>query len=729
MPPSILGQVLQGLQAYPRIQAVSARLADVSSFTRDIIGEASTIAVSAGAQFYQDHLAYRPHVDRWAQAVYRGGHQIRHVLRPWQRTLEIIDSTLEHAPQPVGVMKCYPDGTAKLILFNAVNRNLSGLRKEEVKGTDVSRFFEADDLPRVREYIQRCLRDGRATEQGMRMKRRSGGHILVDMNAWLIKKPDIAAFQVINETDREAAKGLNRIFEEVTRHSSGAKAIVHFDHEGSPVIMLTSSTLTERLGYEADALNGIPFQRLFPRSLHSALDTRLRRLEETGQFNWQAVRLLSRDGHECLCDIEANASLVEGGRYAEVFFSDAEARIHAERDAAAAREKDIMAATSGQVGHDLNNGLSVIFNLFGAFQIERPDDPLIPEALKRVEMMVQSARRLRNLSDSSRPVAGYDIHDILSSERGITMDIKGSDEVRITLRKTADAWLIAVSPDIAYQIYLNFVTNAIEAMAASAHKELTITTENVHLATRAEIRHLDTEDLYYTAVPGDYLKLSIQDTGSGITPDVLPRIFEDKFSTKPGMSVNRGRGLSSTRREIIKVGGLITVETELNRGTRFDIYFPRFDVAHSTDRVAASSAANYVSDALKSPGNETLLVADDDEHVLSSTVRVMQRYGYNTVQAKSTDEIIEAVRSHSHLSAIIMDWRMPGMTGEDLVKELMRIDPALPIFVFTGLIPERTNLHHPKLAFHEKNKPLDLVQQLRDVLDGDRRQTVIPKSS
>jgi CheY-like chemotaxis protein len=184
--------------------------------------------------------------------------------------------------------------------------------------------------------------------------------------------------------------------------------------------------------------------------------------------------------------------------------------------------------------------------------------------------------------------------------------------------------------------------------------------------------------------PGAFVRVSVKDTGCGMTPDVAERIFDPYFTTKE-KEVGTGLGLAVVHGIVTKSGGAVKVESTPGLGTTFHVYLPR------VDRALPSKAEAPLSIAC---GSERVLFVDDEKMLVDIGGKLLERLGYQVVSRTSPLEALELFRAKpDHFDIVITDQTMPGMTGEALAKELMRIRPDIPIVVCTGyshsMDPER----------------------------------------
>jgi CheY-like chemotaxis protein len=177
------------------------------------------------------------------------------------------------------------------------------------------------------------------------------------------------------------------------------------------------------------------------------------------------------------------------------------------------------------------------------------------------------------------------------------------------------------------------------------------------------------------AKPGRFVRLVVTDTGTGIDPAVLPRIFEPFFTTKaPGQG--SGLGLASAYGIVKNHGGVITVESELGKGTAFTVLLPATD-PQPADRPASQVAV--------SSGHGTILVVDDDERMLKSMARLLSAMGYEVLTASGGRAAVDVVRRHREsISLVILDMTMPEMSGAATFDAIREISPALKVLLSSG---------------------------------------------
>ena len=476
---------------------------------------------------------------------------------PRQRVIEVFRSFHEESPEPMGVLEWHGDGSAELVTLNRINRDFQGLDEKEITGVSVFRFFHPETEPLVRAFIKDIGIKGNAFAAGVRMRRHSGEEILVDMRATRIGSSRYAHFSVVNETPREKAMSLNQIVEAALSRTDDAIVLFKFYANGRPEGILTSAGFSRMLGYNNTEMEdaGVKVLDAIPQSAHATLGRHLQRFNETGTFDWQEAPLVKRNGEQISVDIYAKAVEVKGTKYAFGFFRDAKERLDSERAAVEAQQLELFHKLAGRLAHDINNNLTIV--LAGVTLDDDQNDPELRETISQMILMSsKSLTSFRRLTDSHAQDEPVNMNE-QQSEWVIRLATgQLSSDVDIQFDLEPEPWLVAGPDNSFQQIQLNIIKNAMEAMAESPIKRLNISTEKIRIQSEDVIRRLDPTRSFPKAQPGDYMKLSITDTGAGIPPDFLPEIFKDFTSSKSGDDANRGRGLAASHRAVKARGGI-----------------------------------------------------------------------------------------------------------------------------------------------------------------------------
>jgi CheY-like chemotaxis protein len=251
------------------------------------------------------------------------------------------------------------------------------------------------------------------------------------------------------------------------------------------------------------------------------------------------------------------------------------------------------------------------------------------------------------------------MHDLLQSSLG------GGIAINMQLR--SGIWPALADPSQIELIVLNLVINARDAMA----NEGTVTIET----SNAKIRSAESPE---EPDAGDYVMISVSDTGSGMTKEVLAKAFEPFFTTKE-IGKGSGLGLSQVLGFAKQSGGGIRIETRAGEGTSVKVYLPR---AAGVPVTKASAAAADSADIVGK--GAVILLVDDDSSVRELTASILEEIGYAVLRAGSGGAALDLLDRHTRVDLVLLDFAMPGMSGAELARQIGHKFPGLPILFVTG---------------------------------------------
>jgi two-component system cell cycle sensor histidine kinase/response regulator CckA len=365
---------------------------------------------------------------------------------------------------------------------------------------------------------------------------------------------------------------------------------------------------------------------------------------------------------------------------------------------------------AGGIAHDFNNVLSAIMMAADfLLNAHKPTDPSFQDIMQIKQNANRAAALVRQLlAFSRRQTLRPQVLDLGEALSDVSMLLRRLIGERVTLDVVHGRDLWPVKADLAQfeQVIVNLAVNARDAMPDGG--KLSLRTANVSSAesTRLALKGMPR---------GEYVRVDVADTGTGIPPDIIDRIFEPFFSTK---EVNKGTGLGlSTVYGIIKqTGGFIYPESEVGRGTTFHIFLPRHVPTAEEMAPIAVAPKETKENARPAPaddtGHGTILLVEDEEGLRGLNARGLTSRGYTVLQAANGVEAIEAIDHHSgKIDLVVSDVVMPEMDGPTLLKELRSRDPAVKIIFVSGYAEEAFAKNLPeeeKFAFLAK--PFTLKQ-------------------
>jgi CheY-like chemotaxis protein len=224
-------------------------------------------------------------------------------------------------------------------------------------------------------------------------------------------------------------------------------------------------------------------------------------------------------------------------------------------------------------------------------------------------------------------------------------------------------------PTQLHQVVMNLCANAVQAMRSEGRLE--VDAEPVTLDVPLSVSTS-------TLPAGRYVRFGVSDSGSGIEPRLLERIFDPFFTTKE-VGVGTGLGLSLVHGIVTDLGGGIAVESEVGRGSRFDVYLP---AGGSVEPLQSAEEA-----PVSSGEGETVLIVDDEEALVRLGEETLAQLGYEPVGFTSSAAALEAIReTPDRFDVVLSDESMPGLTGSELATAIQRLAPGLPVVLMSGFV-------------------------------------------
>jgi two-component system, cell cycle sensor histidine kinase and response regulator CckA len=389
-----------------------------------------------------------------------------------------------------------------------------------------------------------------------------------------------------------------------------------------------------------------------------------------------------------------------------------------------AQKMEVISQLSSGVAHDFNNILAVIVGYSDLITLNlNPDSPLRKYAEEIRHASHRAAGLTRQLLVFSRKqLVRPNVIDPNDAVNDLDILLRRliDPKIKITIIPGDQTGCVKADSGHIGQVLLNLVLNARDAMTNGG--QLTIAIKNVTLEDSEVNAHAGT-------ATGNYVMLSVSDTGTGMTEEVKSRLFEPFFTTK---SLGTGLGLATSRTIVQQSGGYIEVETEIGKGTTFKIYLPRveqpLEVANKPLQAGALPRETKDLGTVKVPtllprkSVHRILVVEDDISIRRLTTEMLARAGYEVDAATDGASGWEALQAKSY-DLLITDNYMPKVTGIEMVKKLHAAQMRLPVIMATAILPEDEFTLHPWLYdFPLLLKPFraaELLSTVREVLSVD----------
>jgi two-component system cell cycle sensor histidine kinase/response regulator CckA len=365
---------------------------------------------------------------------------------------------------------------------------------------------------------------------------------------------------------------------------------------------------------------------------------------------------------------------------------------------------------AGGIAHDFNNILAAMMGYAELASLDAPEgskanmrwQEVLKAGLRARDLVQQILTFSRQSSQERKPVEiGPIVKETLKLLRA---SLPSTVEIRQHVESNAD--VIETDPTQIHQVLMNLCTNAAHAMRESGG------------ILEVSLNKVDMEEPTTTPYPdlhaGPYVRLSVSDTGHGIPPQLLKRIFDPYFTTKP-VGEGTGLGLAVVHGIVKSHGGEITVSSKPGKGTTFHVYLPGTD---GPKEVAASQRV----EPYRLGRQECLLLIDDEQALVEVGKQMLEHLGYRVIVRTSSVEALELFRNQPEkFDLVITDMTMPNMTGDKLAREMMGIRPGMPIILCTGFSEHIAEEKVKKIGIREfVMKPLvmsDLSKTIRRVLD------------
>lgn len=437
------------------------------------------------------------------------------------------------------------------------------------------------------------------------------------------------------------------------------------------------------------------------------------RVKKTGEKQkTYIVECLRKDGQNTLVEIVESPVEDENGNVVAMAGAarDVTEREKLAADLRQAVKMEAIGILAGGIAHDFNNLLMGIQGRTSLMMMDIDSPRHLAEHLEAIEEHIQSASGLtKQLLAFARKgryeVKPVDLNHLIKKASQMFGRTKKNIEIKLFLQP--DLWTVEMDKSQMEQVLLNLFINAWHAMPCGG--EICVNSEN---------KILEDNFVNLFSVPsGNYVKIAISDSGIGIDEDIKEKIFDPFFTTKE-RGRGTGLGLASVYGIVKNHNGIINVCSEKGKGTTFNIYLPE-------SMKKAQKTEEYSEEIL--PGNETVLLVDDESMILNTGKALLERLGYKVIIAESGVEAVTLYEmENNNIDIVLLDLIMPVMSGIETYKHLKQMNPDIKILFSSGynmdeglseIIKRNTN------GFIQKPYKCELLsQKLRTILDMNRKQ-------
>jgi PAS domain S-box-containing protein len=504
----------------------------------------------------------------------------------------------------------------------------------------------------------------------------------------------------------------------ITQFSFDKAAIGIYQIGPSAQIINVNEQAARNLGYSIEELTAMSIFDIDPLVNRDNWVTIWRKLCKNGTDAFETIHR-TKDGVEIPVRISSQLLEYDDQQFSISFVQDISDRKDAEKEAKRmglalmqSQKMEAIGTLASGVAHDFNNILSAVI---GYSELALPEVAPGAPVHGYLRQILTAGMRARDLVQQILTFSRKDERQLLpikaaSQVKEALKLLRSSLPETIEISQHIDPGIKPVLADSTqiHQIVMNLCTNAAHAMEAKGGR-LNVSMSQILLSER------DTA-LHPGLMPGKHLKLSVQDTGRGISPEIMQKIYDPYFTTKE-KGKGTGLGLSVVQGIVQSYGGVIYAYSEPNHGTTFNVYIPSVNEQTMGEGLVTSELPG---------GNEHILLVDDEPALIDVGRQLLEKLGYRVSTAGASTAALEMFRRAPHtIDMVVTDMTMPKMTGDKLAAELLNIRPDLPILLATGygsnIFAGKVRKMGIKALLHKPIVEADLARIVRKVLDESKK--------
>lgn len=513
--------------------------------------------------------------------------------------------------------------------------------------------------------------------------------------------------------ERKRSEADLRLSEEKFRSltESALDGVVTIDVHGN--VVYCNQAALGIFGYTREEVIGVPVARFLPE---------LARQENLGELNREssdADKLTGKtiettgtrkDNKHIPVEMSLSSWETREGRFLTAFMRDVTKRKALEQRVRQVQKMEAIGTLAGGIAHDFNN---ILGSIMGYTEMAMEDVAAGSFTKNYLENVVIACERAKDLVGQILTFSRIEEQE----KKPVQVDLVVKETLKLLRASIPASINIIQNMDVEncyvlgdtnqiHQLVLNLCTNASHAMASKGKGWLYV-----------NLREVEVVDSNMSKFPGlkqgRYIQLEVADTGHGIEKSIMSRIFDPFFTTK-GVGEGTGMGLAVVHGIVKNLGGEITVESQIDKGTTFRIYLPAVESKKEAPKESPTVAVR---------GNEKILFVDDEKSLVEIATTKLRELGYSvTGKTSSKDALEEFKLNHKNYDLIITDYSMPAMTGIELAQEVYKKRPELPMILCTGYSDAVLEKQARKLGVRALiNKPIRLKefpQIVRRVLDN-----------
>jgi two-component system cell cycle sensor histidine kinase/response regulator CckA len=637
-------------------------------------------------------------------------HRMRNRLAEREELFRLIS---ENAADMIAVV----DMDGRRIFNSDAYQKILGYTAEDLKNSSSMEQIHPEDRERVKAAAAEARRTGVGKNMEYRFRHKNGTWLVLESTSSVIGNasgvPEKLVIVNRDITARKHASEALRLSELSFRSAIENAPYGIYRAQASGKLLLANPALQKMLGYESPAellqLNLTSDIYVDPSEHQRVNDLFTNQKEFTEvQVDWKR-----KDGTpiKARCTGWFVRSVAEDTAYFEVFAEDVTEKWVLERQLLMAQKMEAVGRLSGGIAHDFNNLLGVIIGYSQVLKRTLPSGTAFLEHAEEIEKAGQRAASLtRQLLAFSRQQvlapAVLNLNSLISEMEKMLRRLIGED-IEVVMALDPAIGRVKADQGQLEQVIMNLAVNARDAMPDGG--KLIITTSNVS-HDEAWTR------LHPGSKVGEYVMLSVADTGSGIDSDTLVHIFEPFFTTKE-QGKGTGLGLSMVYGVVKQSDGYVWVESAPGKGASFQIYLPRIEEQVSVPEPVAPIVAAFA-------GAETILLVEDADALRKLAHMLLEQHGYHVMVAANGAAALQLVEQKPvRINLLLTDVIMPGLNGRALAERLKLLQPGLRVLYMSGYTDDAIMDHGVlEAGTHLLHKPFSedsLIRKVREVLDAD----------